>query len=169
MNGIFAGLMIFSLWLPWVDLPFAPSVAPAANLGQFGELLDQRGEIPFSVILFLLSFPAAALQCGLGLLAANASRLIGLFAGGAPFVGALMLYAQIQEEMRRVPFDLGSFPFGSRATDELTKLLGPGFYLFFGSALVVLILSLTSGMKKSVAQSAKAARTASDKEPPVSR
>lgn len=138
--------MIGSLFIPWIEAQFGPSLVPWDAIKSLMDLDPElRAQMfdrapPAELVTFGLSFVAAALF----VLTAAGSRLLALLAGALPFVTVGILFSRAGRASNGLGGDLPSFTsdeFSQQLSDFL-GIAGPGLTLWFGSATVLLLVAL---------------------------
>ena len=151
--GCAALAMLASLFVPWIQIQFAGSFVPWDAVTAFfdmdgntrARLMDRAP--PAELVTFGLSFVASALF----LLTGAASRLLALAAGVLPFATVAIPFSRVGQPGQGFGSDLPSLNSDafSRQMSELLDIAGPGLGLWFGGAVVLLLLGAFVGRRRS--------------------
>lgn len=135
--------VVASLFMPWFVGPFGTAFVPGDALSTLDARQFERmasNPPPIEVIVFMASFPLAALFALLALIGRE-GRLLAIVTGALP-VG-LAVYAVVTD-MRKL--EATGLQISHRDMGEilarLSEVLGPGLYAWLGGAAVLLVLGL---------------------------
>ncbi len=137
---ILAAAMAASWILPWIDTPLG-SLSPRQGFADF-DWQNVMQAAPLTQA-FLASFAAAALLLLLSLLGWG-FRLLMLLAGVLPFGIAGYVWLDARDRLTGIGVPLPANGNPLKLFDQFRDVLGLGLYIYFGAALLLLVIALFS-------------------------